>query len=507
MTPEMPEELLCMMRRGEGPDVEFKKSETELSKDVYETVCAFSNRDGGHVFLGVKDNGAVVGVRDDVVDKEMKEFVVTINNDSKVCPPLFITPEKYDVDGKTVIYINVPVGDDVCRCGGKIFDRSGEADIDITSRSYDVYRLYAGKHEKVYLDRVTGFGIEDLRPDLIERARKMTNATNTHHPWQTMKDEELLRSAGLILRDGQTGREGVTLAAILLFGQDITIMSALPFYKTDALVRVEDKERYDDRDVVITNLLDSFDRLTAFGEKHLSDTFHLDGTVRVSCRDIILREIIVNLLCHRDFSSEYTAKFVIEKEQMFTENASKSRRKGVLDLRTAVARSKNPPLAKVFREIGLADELGSGMRKTFKYTKMYSEGAEPTFSEGAIFRTTVPLCKIATIKVGPGTGADLEREEDKRDAFAEHDEGASGGRVSEEGKEEEVQSKKVAARQAEIMEYCLVPRSREELQNHFGLASSAHFKEIYLDPLIEAGKIKMTTPEKPNSRNQKYVKA
>jgi len=54
----------------------------------------------------------------------------------------------------------------------------------------------------------------------------------------------------------------------------------------------------------------------------------------------------------------------------------------------------------VFREVGLADELGSGMRNTYKYTKLYS-GAEPTFSEGDVFRIIVPLHEAATSTVGP----------------------------------------------------------------------------------------------------------
>ncbi|WP_286173597.1 winged helix-turn-helix transcriptional regulator [Clostridium sp. WB02_MRS01] len=61
---------------------------------------------------------------------------------------------------------------------------------------------------------------------------------------------------------------------------------------------------------------------------------------------------------------------------------------------------KNPPISKVFREIGLADELGSGMRNTNKYTKLYSGGI-PSFDEGDIFKITIPLKKIATAKVGP----------------------------------------------------------------------------------------------------------
>lgn len=53
----------------------------------------------------------------------------------------------------------------------------------------------------------------------------------------------------------------------------------------------------------------------------------------------------------------------------------------------------------MFREIGLADELGSGMRNPYKYTQLYS-GQSPLFEEGDIFRTIIPLKKIATQKVG-----------------------------------------------------------------------------------------------------------
>ncbi|MGN1281052.1 MAG: ATP-binding protein [Succinivibrio sp.] len=215
-----------------------------------------------------------------------------------------------------------------------------------------------------------------------------------------MSDEEMLRSSNLILRDDYEQIEGVTYAGILLFGKDSTIMSILPQHKTDAIFRVVNVDRYDDRDVVITNLIESYDRLLAFGQKHLNDTFHLEGMQNVSARDHILREIISNLLVHRDFSSSYVPKLIIEKNNIITENGNLSHGYGALNPKSFEPVSKNPPIAKVFREIGLADELGSGMRNTYKYTKMYS-GKEPVFVEGDVFRITVPLSDIATATVGP----------------------------------------------------------------------------------------------------------
>ena len=48
-------------------------------------------------------------------------------------------------------------------------------------------------------------------------------------------------------------------------------------------------------------MIDSYDRLIEFGQKHLNDLFVLDGIVNVNARDRILREIVSNTLAHRDY--------------------------------------------------------------------------------------------------------------------------------------------------------------------------------------------------------------
>ena len=109
-------------------------------------------------------------------------------------------------------------------------------------------------------------------------------------------------------------------------------MSVLPQHKTDAIFRVENKDRYDDGDVVITNLLESYERLIEFGQKHLNDLFVLDGIVNVNARDRILREIVSNTLTHRDYSSEYPAKMIIDDVKIIVENSNLAHGVGVLDL-------------------------------------------------------------------------------------------------------------------------------------------------------------------------------
>jgi len=394
------EEVNKLIQNGEKLDVEFKESKDALTKDIYDSVCSFNNRNGGHILLGVTDKRKVVGVNPDKVDKIIKEFTTSINNSQKVYPPLYLVPVPVKLGKKTIIYIRIPEGCQVCRHNGKIWDRSYEGDINITDNSELVYKMYARKQNSYFVNRVyPNLGIDFLDTLVIEKARKMAIARDQNHSWKYMNDGELLRSANLILTDPDTNKEGITLAAILLFGKDNSIMSVLSQHKTDAIFRVENKDRYDDRDVIITNLIDSYNRLMNFGQKHLNDLFILDGIVSVKARDRILREIISNTLAHRDYSSGFPAKMIIDEEKIIIENSNLAHGIGILDIQKFEPFPKNPSISKVFREIGLADELGSGMRNTYKYVQLYSE-EKPIFEEGNIFRTIIPLKKIATQKVG-----------------------------------------------------------------------------------------------------------
>ena len=56
------DEIRELIKKDEKIDVEFKESKVALNKDVFDTVCSFSNRNGGHIFLGVNDQKEIVGV-------------------------------------------------------------------------------------------------------------------------------------------------------------------------------------------------------------------------------------------------------------------------------------------------------------------------------------------------------------------------------------------------------------------------------------------------------------
>ena len=176
-----------------------------MNNGIFETVCSFSNRYGGYILLGIEDNGNVIGVNRKAVAEMKKNFVNMLNNPQKITPTLFLNLEEIETDGKLVLYVYVPVSSQVELCSDKVYDRIEEADVDITKST----------------------------------------------------DMEILKSAGLYDEDWRSGKRGFNLAAVLLFGRDDVIRSCAPGYVTDAILRKENLDRYDDRLMVDTNLIES----------------------------------------------------------------------------------------------------------------------------------------------------------------------------------------------------------------------------------------------------------
>jgi len=97
--------FLKLISQGEGINIEFKESKTDLNKDVFETVCAFLNRNGGHLFLGVTDTGKIGGIDDDKIDNILKNFLTTLNNPQKISPSVYLNAEVIKIKNKKIIII------------------------------------------------------------------------------------------------------------------------------------------------------------------------------------------------------------------------------------------------------------------------------------------------------------------------------------------------------------------------------------------------------------------
>jgi len=382
----MIEKIRNILKAGECINVEFKECKRELPKNVYETVCAFLNRIGGELLLGVKDNGTVVGIDPEYIGKIRNDFVTSLNNINKFSPTVYLTIDEVEIDGKKILYIYIPESSQVHRCSGKIYDRNEDGDFNITDNTTLVANLYLRKQTGFTENTVYPFvTMAEFRQDLISYARKIATVARQDHPWADMSDEELIKSAGLFKKDWQTGKEGFTLAAILLLAKDDVILSAVPHHRTDAVLRKIDTDRYDDRDLVRTNLIESYKRLVAFAEKHLPDPFYLEGDQRISIRSMVMREVIANSLIHREYMNHFPAKFIIERDRLYIENSNKPHGYGVISIQDSRPFPKNPAISAFFREIKFCEELGSGFRKVARYGKAFF-GIDPVIEEKDIFK-------------------------------------------------------------------------------------------------------------------------
>ena len=181
------------------------------------------------------------------------------------------------------------------------------------------------------------------------------------------------------------------MSALLLFGKDEAIQSVIPHYKTDALLRKVDIDRYDDRENIRCNLIDAYDRLMNFVAKHLPDKFYMEGDQRISLRDKIFREIIANMLIHREYTNAFPSTLTVFNNCVETKNANKPHVYGLLQPNTFQSFPKNPNIAQLFTQMGRSEELGTGIRNVFKYSIAYSGSDKIVFSEEDIFISKVPI--------------------------------------------------------------------------------------------------------------------
>src|SRR3990167_3914055 len=101
-----PSQLKALIAQGESQTLEFKQSHEKLNKDVFESICAFLNRKGGSLVLGVKDDGSLLGLHPDKVDKIKKELANGLNNPQVLSPTFDLIAETVSIDDKPLLYIN-----------------------------------------------------------------------------------------------------------------------------------------------------------------------------------------------------------------------------------------------------------------------------------------------------------------------------------------------------------------------------------------------------------------
>ena len=119
----------------------------------------------------------------------------------------------------------------------------------------------------------------------------------------------------------------------------------------------------------------------------------MEGDQRVDLRDKIFREVIGNIIVHREYTDATATELIIEEDAVKTLNPNNPYFNGIMDLDNFNPHPKNPNLRRFFTALGWADEIGSGIRNTKKYLPFYVENAKPVFIDEPLFRTIIPLLR------------------------------------------------------------------------------------------------------------------
>jgi len=87
------ERLKRLLKEREGIRLEFKEARAALPENLFETICAMLNRDGGDIVLGVADDGDITGVERAKIETMVSNLVNLSNNPQKLDPPFILFPK------------------------------------------------------------------------------------------------------------------------------------------------------------------------------------------------------------------------------------------------------------------------------------------------------------------------------------------------------------------------------------------------------------------------------
>lgn len=234
-----PLDILARLSWGESSDLEFKSARGGLPKSLWETYSAMANTQGGVILLGVENDGSVSGIEDPSYIK--KNFWDTINNRGKISTNLLNNDDVQEVKhpNGTLVAIRVPRAS---RYQGPVFigqnpltgtyRRNSEGDYHCTEQ--EVGRMLADRAEESPDSRILEhFTIEDLDLPSVQQYRQRLSSHKPTHPWLSEDDKGLLNKLGGWRSCRASGKQGLTVAGLLMFGRDEAFAEALPQYHID----------------------------------------------------------------------------------------------------------------------------------------------------------------------------------------------------------------------------------------------------------------------------------
>ncbi|KAB7624107.1 ATP-binding protein [Alkalilimnicola sp. S0819] len=373
--------LLEQLRQLDESDRIEAKRGSAVGGSALETVCAFANEPGlggGYLLLGVEKRSdapgdyGVTGIEDP--DK-------LLNDLHSRCASVFNVPVRIQaraevLEGRTVIVVDVPEADPASRpvhFAKSPLPRSAwrrGPSGDYRCNQDDVAALFLGRAGQSHDASVMpGAGLDDLDPDALEHYRDARRAVSPGAEELNFSDEELLEALGAVAR--KSNRLHPTVAGVLLFGRRGALRRLFPANRVD-YIRIPGKEWIEDPHERFTTLdmRDTLPRLiqraTAAVLDDLPRAFQLpEGEIRRGEKtvlpDKVVREAVVNAVMHRNYQRQQPIQLLRYSNRLEVQNPGYSL-KALENLGEPGSQWRNPVIASVLHEMGLAETKGSGIR-------------------------------------------------------------------------------------------------------------------------------------------------
>jgi len=355
--------------------IEFKSDVKKLAdSDIFESVVAMANTDGGDIYLGVENNGKVTGVHK-AHENPLTLGAYIANN---TVPPISIRTEILNAE-KTVLRITVPksYGSIAATSSGKILRR--RIKFDGTPENIPMYptelstRLSALRLLDYSAMPVSDASVEDFNPLETERLRQTIQAYEGDKILLELKDAEIYKALGFVKEAEQ--RLVPTITGLLMVGRIDSIKKHIPTHSV-SFQFLEGTSVKMNEDMVLP-LLVAFEKLETFVEaRNPGQEFEI-GWFNVSVPDFnkrAIREAIVNAFSHRDYTRMGRVRVCVSDEGLTIANPG-GFVEGVTinNLLTAEPHGRNPLLADALKRIGLAEKTGRGVDRIFEGSLIYGK--------------------------------------------------------------------------------------------------------------------------------------
>lgn len=343
-----PDELRDRIIIWENLHTEFKQqlySKEELAKDL---VC-LANADGGQYVIGVTDDRTIIGVDDhESVFRIIDEVAV-----ERCEPPLTVDQEAVQLDGRTMVVVNVPKGDQrpYRTKSGRFYVRTAYG---CRQPSWaQLRRLYQAAQFVIYDETpLTTSDLDDLD---LDEAERYVNA-------QDLGDVDLVRT----LRAWGLVHEGhPTVAGMLMFGREPQRVMPAAEAVLLAYGGTDPGEDVVDRYSCSGGLLAVIEQAESFLSRHLRNGRQIRGFEPEAIEEIptgVLREAVVNALIHRDYTIPGPTRVIVFADRV--EVHAPGRPPNSVDveaMRVGIHVPRNPHVYSRVYAAGMSSGAGSGV--------------------------------------------------------------------------------------------------------------------------------------------------